>query len=193
MRGSLERLEAEVRDLAWGAVDFDTSLAADQAALLVLLKASLTRSSDVFGEQLRIADTIIGASEQRAPGEVEGKDDVLWWLSKHDGIATSDRIAFKELRAVTDRLKDINLRVRWLIRRYGRQLPGEIPVAALDLHLSTWLTKYQYLREHSDEHMALVFVGAPPTDIPFPRGAGAAVSDALHACMRKANLAHILE
>lgn len=193
MRGSLERLEAEVRDLAWGAADFDTSSPADEAALLVLLGASLRRSIDIFNEQLRIADAIIGRAEARPPHELAGKDDILWWLSRHGEIAAADRACFRELREVTDRMKEVNLRVRWLVRTYGTALPDQIRADELDLHLSTWLAKYEYLREHSDEHMALVFVGAPPTEIPFPSGADAAVSDALRASMRAAGLRHILD
>lgn len=193
MRGALERLEAEVRDLAWGAAEFNTSSAADQAALLVLLKSSLKRSGEIFHEQLRIADGIIGHAKQRPPDKLIGKDDVLWWLSRHDEMSASDRAAFRELRAITDRMRDVNLRVRWLIRTYGKTLPAKIPVRALDLHLSTWLAKYEYLREHSNEHMALVFVGVSPTSIPFPSGADAAADAALRGSMQEAKLAHILE
>lgn len=193
MLGSLDRLEAEVRDFAWGAASFDTSRPADLAALLVLLEASLRRSGEIFNEQLRIANAIIGRATARPPGELRGKDDVLWWLSRHGKIGAKDRAAFRELREVTDRIKEVNLRVRWLVRTYGAELPGQIPAAELDLHLSTWLTKYEYLREHDNEHMALVFVGPQPTGIPFPPGADAAVTEALRASMRAARLAHILE
>ena len=193
MRDALDRLEAEVRDLAWGAADFDTSSPADQAALLVLLEASLSRSGDIFGQQVRIADGIIGRAHARAPRELAGKDDVLWWLSRQGEITGTDRAAFRELREITDRMKDVNLRVRWLVRTYGAELPGQIPVDDLVLHLSTWLTKYEYLREHADEHMALVFVGVPPTSIPFPSGADAAVSEALRASMHSAGLAHVVD
>jgi hypothetical protein len=190
---SLERLEAEVRNLSWGATEFDVDLAADRAALLVFLHVSLTRSEEIFGEQLRIANGILDRATVRPETDLKGIDDRLWILSKAGGLSAADRVAFRELRAITDRMRDVNLRVRWLVRRYGSSLSPDIPAKDLDIHLSTWLTKYEYLRGQSDDHMALVFVGVAPTNRPFPRGADAAVARALRAAMEEARLGYLVE
>jgi hypothetical protein len=193
MMGALERLESEVLGLAWGASDFAPSSNADQATLLVLLEASLNRSGEIFGEQLRISGRILQDSELDVPNEFQGLDDRLWWLSKNGGIPPAMQTAHRELRRVTDRMRDVNVRVRWLIRKNKSMLPETIPVQELEEHLSTWLAKYEYLREHDDEHMALVFVGVPPTNVPFPPKADSAVSDALRKSIKAARLGHILD
>lgn len=188
---SLERLEAEIRDIAWGATEFDISSPADRAAILVLLKSSLTRSRNILDEQSRIANEIIRRSKQKIPKDLHGKDDALWWLSKNDLISLSDRTRFRELRAVTDRMKDVNLRVRWLVRSYGESLLDRETATCLVDHLSTWLLKHEYLREHDDEHMALIFVGVKPTSMPFPTGVDTRVANALQESMKVARLEHI--
>lgn len=193
MMGALERLEAELLGLVWGAADFDPGSNADKAILLVYLKASLDRSKKIFGEQIRIARSIIQRSQQSVPSNLQGLDDQLWWLSKNHGISSAERPAFRELRKVTDRMREVNLRVRGLIRQNKSLLPNKIPIQDLDKHLSTWLAKYEYLREHDDEHMALVFVGVQPTGIQFPPTADDAVNHALRENMRAARLEHILD
>jgi hypothetical protein len=193
MMEALDRLESELLGLAWGATDFDPASNADQATFLILLKASLDRSKQIFGEQIQISRSIIQRSQQIIPSNLLGLDDKLWWLSKNHGFSPMDRSAFRELRKVTDRMRDVNLRVRGLIRQNKSLLPESIPIQELEMHLSTWLAKYEYLREHDDEHMALVFVGAAPTSIPFPTTVDPAVKAALRTSMKAARLEHILD
>jgi hypothetical protein len=86
----------------------------------------------------------------------------------------------------------MNLRMRWLVRKYGTQL-GELPVAALDAHFSAWLAKYEFLQEFDSEHMAFVFVGPAPTSQPFPGSVDAQVKAALHKGMAQAKLDYLFD
>lgn len=188
---ALEHLEAELFGLAWGAADFDSESDADHVTLLVLLQSALNRSRQIFAEQLKMAGSMIRRCGARAPEGVAGLDDQLRWLSEHGEIPATERPAFRELRLITDRMWQVNLRVRGLIRHNRSvRLPATC-LHQLDDHLSTWLAKYEYLRENAGDHMALVFVGVQPTNKPFPVLIDAAVEDALLASLQAARLGHL--
>lgn len=135
----LEHLEGELFGLAWGAADFDPHSEADHVTLLVLLQASLRQSLQILRQQGRMACSIIKRCEPSAPVPFAGVDDQLWWLSRRGEIPTSERSLFRELRRITDRMRQVNLRIRTLIRQNDSVRLPQSSIQTLDEHLSTWL------------------------------------------------------
>lgn len=198
MIDTLDRIEDELSALAWGLNDFDLQTVGDRISLYTLLHGLLSRSFVIFKEQDSIAEEIEKRFEEGPewPASFRGRDDILWWGSRNGRIPSSGpaRRAFRELRRVTDRMREVNLRVRTLVRANSSLLEKHIPVRRLDEHLSTWLAKYNYMRENHDADMSLVFVGVEPTNVPFPSDAD--IERTLEQClveeMKRARLDHVV-
>ncbi len=199
---TLDKIEDELTSMAWGGSDFDASLAADRVRLFNLLHELLKRSDEIFSAQLDLAGEIerdlypdVGKRRFRS------RDDNLWLASRTGLIPRigRERWRYQELRQITDRMHEVNLRVRGLVRANERVLADVLTqdrIDKLDAHLTTWLAKYEYMRDKFDEDMALIFVGPAPTLQPFPgmnRDFDAKVEAALQGALGDAKLDHIAE
>ncbi len=191
---ALDRVEADLEALAWGSMEFALDSPADRVAFLVQLSGLLGRSQTIFTEQLSFARSLVAEVEipRAVKDELSGLDDRLWWASHHEKFNTgASWRMFGELRRITHHMREVNLRVRWLIRSHRDLLPSAFPADALDEHLSLWLAKYAYMRRAYGDEFCLIFVGAEPTGVPFPEGVDGAIETALAEALRDARLDHI--
>lgn len=193
MTDTLDRVEAELYGLAWGERDFKPESVADRVSYLVLLQSLLQESKVIFDEQLVFAQKITASFERPVPVEYVGFDDKLWWGKRQGLIPEHGKIGhrFHELRRITDRMREVNMRVRSLVRSGKPMLPASVKGPELDEHLSTWIAKYDYMQRHHDRDMCLIFVGVEPTNVPFPDGVDKAVKAELTKVMAAAGLEHV--
>jgi hypothetical protein len=142
----------------------------DQTALdtLLSLQSLLSESKRALNEQKRLRGRLVALLRENRPGldlDYEGQDDLFFQL--YDGMNTTERDRFDDVRNSTMVLHDINVRTLDWVRKYPEPTlfptptpTGERLAKQLDLlttHLNFWLARYDRVFA-KDEKRALVFM-----------------------------------
>lgn len=162
IRLQLDALDRELESIAHGTFRFDPANPADRLSFFVQLKTLLDRTRAAFGAQRELA-------LQYPVRSTDLESDI-----------------FHELRSITDHMRDVNVRVRGLLRANPEILHGTFALQMLEEHLSWWLAKYELQKENED--MTIVYVGVEPTNKRFPEDLDQEIGDTIAALRAETKL-----
>jgi hypothetical protein len=160
-------MKSDLQQLNDGTHEFDFEIPAEQLVFFVKISRLLEQSCDIFFYQNGLARHLTRSLESRGYKIQAGRgfDDIL--REMHISMSAEEEEIFKNIRSITVDMREINVKVKRLLRANKDGFELLPALRGLYEHLSWWHAKYELLKDDPD--MRLVYVGVRQQK-PFPRG-----------------------